>query len=109
MRTLITVSANQITMSAPDDRGAKVMTIAPVAKLYHGRFPRLAAEALRAYPVGASVHVRHAGGQRSCMNKPDLWAWVESLPEVDCVCCVGSSDPAATHDPANGPYMDFAE
>ncbi len=40
---------------------------------------RECADYLRDYiPVGQSVNVRHTHGQRSCMNKPALWADVES-------------------------------
>jgi hypothetical protein len=38
-----------------------------------------AAEVLRTLPVGLSVAVRHAGGLRSCMNKPSLWDWTAEL------------------------------
>jgi hypothetical protein len=54
------------------------MTIEQAAKMFEGD-AQGAANALRAYPVGASVTVKHPKGQRSCMNKPALWAWVESL------------------------------
>jgi hypothetical protein len=76
---MITVSANQIRCTSPDSRGVVAMSIEPVAAMYTGSDAKAAADVLRAYPVGASVHVRHDRGQRSCMNKPDLWQWVEGL------------------------------
>lgn len=41
--------------------------------------PVEAADYLRGLPLGQSVEVRHKRGLRSCMNKPALWEWVESL------------------------------
>ena len=37
-----------------------------------------AIDVLKAVGIGQSVAVRHAGGLRSCMNKPDLWNWCEN-------------------------------
>ena len=34
---------------------------------------------LRAMPLGQSVEVRNARNIRSCLNKPALWEWVETL------------------------------
>jgi hypothetical protein len=75
---MISVYANQIRCTSPDPRGAVSMTIEQAAKMFEGD-AQGAANALRAYPVGASVTVKHPKGQRSCMNKPALWAWTEGL------------------------------
>lgn len=76
---MIKVSANQIRCTSPDARGAVSMTVEPVAVIFMGHDAKAASDALRLYPVGASVLVQHDKGQRSCMNKPDLWDWVEGL------------------------------
>jgi hypothetical protein len=62
-----------------DDRGSTSIAIEQEPVPHYEGDAKGAAEALRALPVGTSVTVKHSGGQRSCMNKPDLWTWAENL------------------------------
>ena len=62
-----------------DINGATSVVIGEKETLFFEGNAKDAAEKLRSIPVGTSVAVRHPGGLRSCMNKPDLWEWVAAL------------------------------
>ena len=78
---MISVYLDSIREQGPRDRfGATSWVIVEVSNLVFTGEPNAAALYLeRDIPVGTSVCVRHKNGLRSCMNKPSLWAWVQSL------------------------------
>ena len=78
---MISVYLDSIREQGPRDRfGATSWVIGEVSNLVFTGEPNAAALYLeRDIPVGTSVCVRHKNGLRSCMNKPSLWAWVQSL------------------------------
>lgn len=77
---MIRLYSQSVREAGPRDiNGATSIVIGERETLFFEGEAHEAAETLRALPVGISVAVRHPGGLRSCMNKPDLWTWVEGL------------------------------
>ena len=66
-------------MGPRDINGASSFVIGERDTLVFEGSAKLAATLLASMPLGISVAVRHAGGLRSCMNKPQLHTWVAAL------------------------------
>ena len=80
---MIKIYRQSVHHSAPDDRGARLTVIGEAEMLEFEGSPGDAADYLeKQIPIGASIAVRHAGGIRSCMNKPSLWADVRNYQEI---------------------------
>lgn len=80
---MIKIYRQSVHHSAPDDRGARLTVIGEAETLEFEGSAIAATEYLETrIPIGASVAVRHAGGLRSCMNKPSLWLDVRSYQEI---------------------------
>ena len=80
---MIKVYRQSVRHSAPDNRGACLTVIGEAETLEFEGSANAAADFLATQiPIGASVAVRHAGGIRSCMNKPSLWADVRQYREI---------------------------
>lgn len=78
---MISISVDIVREVGPRDPwGASSYRIDPGPVAFTGA-PLEAMAFLRSVP-GYSVTVRHAGGLRSCMSTPKLWAWIETL--ADC-------------------------
>lgn len=77
---MISVHLDSVEERGPrDPSGASSYVIGrESSKVFEGDAPGAVAY-LKGVPVGTSVCVRHAGGLRSCMNKPALWDWVADL------------------------------
>lgn len=80
---MIKIYRQSVRHSAPDDSGARLTVIGEVETLEFEGTAIAAADYLETrIPIGASVAVRHAGGIRSCMNKPSLWLDVLGYQEI---------------------------
>jgi hypothetical protein len=72
---MVKVYLDSVRASEPDSDGCRLITIGEQSALAFEGTPQEAAIYLaQSVRVGTSVAVRHAGGIRSCMNKPSLWS-----------------------------------
>ena len=79
MSTTYSVSLNGVYENAPRDRnGAVSLVITDGPSVYLGDKAGCIA-ALKNLPIGTSVTTRYPGGARSCINKPALWADIETM------------------------------
>jgi hypothetical protein len=75
---MIAIYTQSVRHSEPDPQGARLTVIGEKENLAYEGSPSDCADYLARLPLGISVAVRHAGGIRSCMNKPSLWADVRA-------------------------------
>ena len=79
---MVKVYIPSLRASKPDPYGARQVVIGERETLaFEGIAAECADYLTTRVPVGQSVAVRHAGGIRSCMNKPSLWADVRGYQE----------------------------